>query len=87
MGADNILQLLAGLTAQKAFFLFFFFSAPYGYRKNIKDVFPALEEFIIWLGGSQTAAESLRFPATRAGAILPGLSQQAPAVPSLGVQA
>lgn len=25
MGADNILQLLAGLTAQKAFFLFFFF--------------------------------------------------------------
>lgn len=36
--------------------LSFFFSAPYGYRKNIKDVFFALEEFIIWLGGSQTAA-------------------------------
>lgn len=62
MRADNILQLLAGLPAQNAFFLFF--SVPYGYRKNIKDVFPALEEFIICLGGSQTAAESLRFPAT-----------------------
>lgn len=54
MGADNILQLLAGLPAQQ--------SpppsppAPYGYRKNIKDEFSALEEFIIWLGGSQTAA-------------------------------
>lgn len=53
MGADNILQLLAGLLAQKSFF---FPPAPYGYRKTIKDVFPALEEFIIWLGGSQTAS-------------------------------
>lgn len=26
----------------------------------MKDVFPALEEFIIWLGGSQAAAESPR---------------------------
>lgn len=34
---------------------FFFFPVPYGYRKNIKDVFPALEEFITWLGGSQMA--------------------------------
>ena len=85
MGADNILQLLAGLPAQNAFFLSF--SAPYGYRKNIKDVVPALEEFIIWWGGSQTAAESLRFPAARAGTILLRLSQQAPAVPLLGVQA
>lgn len=75
------------LGCQPKMLAFFFFPAPYGYRKNIKDVFPALEEFIIWLGGSQTAAESLRFPATRAGAILPGLSQQAPAVPSSGVQA
>lgn len=55
MEADNILQLLAGLLAQKSFF-FFFSPAPYGYRKNIKDIYIALEEFIIWLGGSQTAA-------------------------------
>lgn len=76
---------LGGGPEMLSFFLLFF-PAPYGYRKNIKDVFPALEEFIIWLGGGQAAAESLRLPATRAGAILPGLSQQAPAVPLWGAR-
>lgn len=52
MGADNILQLLAGLLAQKSPP----HPTPYGYRKTIKDVFPALEEFIIWLGGSPAAS-------------------------------